>query len=71
MESQENVAAKEDEQTRCSSHCCAAVDELERACSRYCRWYDEGIPGVDASSMAYDMVSSIRQALAKLKESDQ
>jgi len=43
-----------------------AVDYLERGCELYCRWYDTGEPRMEGGSMAYEMVSFMRQALAKI-----
>lgn len=38
---------------------------LESACGMYCRWYDEGDPDwMSGETMAYELVSAIRQALA-------
>ena len=39
---------------------------LDDACRLYCRWYDKGIPGLDGSAMAYELVSACRKALATL-----
>ena len=42
---------------------------LERACKFYCDWYDgTAHEGLTAGAVAYELVSSIRQALAGLAE---
>ena len=49
----------------------AAVSELERGCSLYCRWFDTGTPSMDGSGMAYELVTFMRIALKRLKEEEQ
>ncbi|MCP4511426.1 MAG: hypothetical protein GY903_20850 [Fuerstiella sp.] len=44
-----------------------AANELERGCKLYCGWYDTGTPQMEGVSMAYELVSFMRQALHKIK----
>lgn len=44
-----------------------AANELERGCKLYCGWYDTGTPQMEGGSMAYELVSFMRQALHKIK----
>jgi hypothetical protein len=44
-----------------------AANDLERGCKLYCSWYDTGTPQMEGGSMAYEMVSFMRQALHKIK----
>lgn len=46
----------------------AAKSDLERGCKLYCNWYDTGQPLMDGGAMAYELVSTMRQALDKLTE---
>lgn len=42
---------------------------LQSACKLYCRWYDDGEPDwLTGEGVAYELVSAIRQALAKEDE---
>ncbi len=45
-----------------------AIETLERGCKLYCGWYDNGDPFMDGSTMAYELVSCMRQALEKLSK---
>jgi hypothetical protein len=44
-----------------------AADHLEWACKFYCGWYDRNEPRMDASAVAYELVTACRQALAALR----
>jgi hypothetical protein len=44
-----------------------AATDLERGCKLYCGWYDTGTPQMEGGSMAYELVSFMRQALHKIK----
>ena len=39
---------------------------LKEQCVLYCKWYDEGLPGIDGSNIAYELVSMARTALAEV-----
>ena len=43
---------------------------LNRACNLYCQWQYTGYPPMEPSSVAYEMVSAIRTALAKQEGGD-
>ena len=43
-----------------------AMENLKSGCELYCRWYDTGHPEMRGKDMAYELVSSMRQAIAKL-----
>lgn len=46
----------------------SAIDDLERGCELYCQWYDTGnLAELSGSTMAYEMVSAMRQSLSNLK----
>lgn len=44
----------------------AAASDLVRGCKLYCGWYDTGMPQMEGGSMAYELVSFMRQALHKI-----
>ena len=45
----------------------SATAGLQHACEIYCGWYDHGKPEMSGDAMAYELVSAIRQAMARLK----
>jgi hypothetical protein len=48
-----------------------AILDLNKGCSLYCRWFDTGKPDhMDGSSIAYELVSLMRQAISKLQEDE-